>query len=646
MTSSFPAKLDGDIASRLEADDFWTAALGGIDQWSPVLRQQVATLLNAPLPMFLLWGPQRALVYNDAYRAILGEKHPWALGRRFFEVWPQSEERMAPVIAAAFSGEPSLFEDHEVLLQRTGSPTPAWFTFSYSAIPAGDVIGGVLCICIETTSAALERAARQESETALLFLDRFTRITATLTSAEAVMQRATQLIGEQLDVAICAYADMDDNSNDFSIRGDWTAVGSTSIVGRYRLSDFGSLAVDRLSRGLPLVINDNSVEIAQHEAATFQSLGIASTICMPLIRDGRLRALIAVHHRIAHVWTDREQALVREAAERSWAFVERARSERALHESETRLRLATEYSETGLWDVEHGHGALYWDDRVRALFGLEPGRPVSMKDFYSGLHPDDLRATTEAYAAAADPDQRALYDVEYRTIGAKDGATRWVAAKGRGLFDSQGRCVRVAGTAMDITARKQAEETSELLMREVDHRARNSLAVIQSVVRLSDASDREALRSALYGRIEAMSRAQATLANGAWRGGSMVQVVRDELASTLAAQARLTLSGGEIWLSADQIQPVSMILHELATNAVKYGSLSTLGGSLDVRWSGKPDQWRLHWEERGGPAVEPPKRTGFGSRLVARLARQLEATIAFDWAKDGLQVDLQTKKRG
>ncbi|MDG2528124.1 sensor histidine kinase [Caulobacter endophyticus] len=530
------------------------------------------------------------------------------------------------------------------MLSRDGVEQPAWFTFSYSAIAVDEEIPGVLCVCIETTSAALERASRQESQTALLFLDRFTQTTSALASAEGVMARATELVGKQLQVDICAYADMDENQDDFSIRGDWTAPGSKSIVGRYRLADFGRAAVDNLSRGLALVINDNRVEIAPHEAATFQAIGIASTICMPLIRNGRLSALMAVHRKTPHIWSDQELALVREATERSWAFVERARSERALHESETRLRLATEFSEIGLWDVEHGHRALYWDDRVRALFGVAPGRAVSLSDFYNGLHPDDVEATTAAYVAAADPDRRALYDVEYRTVGADDGVVRWVAAKGRGLFDSQGRCVRVAGTATDITARKQAEETSQLLMREVDHRARNSLAVIQSVVRLTDAADQKALRQALHGRIDAMSRAQAALARSNWRGGTMAQLVREELSSTLTPGSRLRLSGEEVALSAEQIQPLSMILHELATNAVKYGALSSNDGAVDVRWSGSLNRWSLHWQEHGGPPIAAPTRKGFGSRLMANLARQLGAQIRFDWRGEGLSVDMVLDK--
>ncbi|MCW2317331.1 PAS domain S-box-containing protein [Rhodoblastus acidophilus] len=134
-------------------------------------------------------------------------------------------------------------------------------------------------------------------------------------------------------------------------------------------------------------------------------------------------------------------------------------SARALAENETRLRLATEHAEIGFWDVDPMNDVLVWPPRVKAMFGVSADAPVTMRaDFYACLHPDDRDRVSAAYAAACDPRRRALYDVEYRTVGKEDGVLRWVAAKGRGVFDAQGRCVRVIGTAIDITARKRVEE--------------------------------------------------------------------------------------------------------------------------------------------------------------------------------------------
>ena len=148
---------------------------------------------------------------------------------------------------------------------------------------------------------------------------------------------------------------------------------------------------------------------------------------------------------------------------------ERVTAEAALRRSEDLLRLATEAAEVGVWEVDNITGKLFWPLPVKTMFG-----PVSMRDFCAGLHPEDREATSAAYAAACDPSRRALYDVEYRTVGSEDGAIRWVAAKGRGVFDQSGKCVHVIGTAIDITDRKRIEEQlrhlNESLQRQIEER--------------------------------------------------------------------------------------------------------------------------------------------------------------------------------
>ncbi|MGY3450327.1 PAS domain-containing protein [Bradyrhizobium sp. USDA 4353] len=162
-------------------------------------------------------------------------------------------------------------------------------------------------------------------------------------------------------------------------------------------------------------------------------------------------------------------------------ITERKRAEEKLRASEERLRLATENAEVGFWDVDEVNQRLHWPAIVKAMFGISADVPVTMQDFYEGLHPDDRRAVSEAYAAAADPARRAVYDVEYRTVGKEDSVIRWVAAKGRGVFDDEGRCLRVLGTVMDISVRKASEAAlaaSEARLRELNQTLERRVAEV------------------------------------------------------------------------------------------------------------------------------------------------------------------------
>ncbi len=159
-------------------------------------------------------------------------------------------------------------------------------------------------------------------------------------------------------------------------------------------------------------------------------------------------------------------------------MAERALAEQRLAFNEVTLQLAVDAAEIGTWDLDLITDVLTWPPRTKAMFGIAPDSPCSMEDFYRGLHPDDVEATSAAFASALDPAQRRTYDVEYRTVGRDDGIVRWVAAKGRGIFDEHGRCVRAIGTAIDVTRRKAIEER----LRESEARLRDLNATLEKRV--------------------------------------------------------------------------------------------------------------------------------------------------------------------
>lgn len=185
----------------------------------------------------------------------------------------------------------------------------------------------------------------------------------------------------------------------------------------------------------------------------------------------------------------------------------------------------------------------------------------------------------------------------------------------------------------DVTERLAGEEVRLLLAREVDHRAKNALALVQALISLTRAPTYEAFVEAVEGRVAALARAHSLLARNQWSGGNMRQIIREEVAAYVG-QGQVLYEGPDVLLAAKAVQPISLLLHELATNAVKYGALSVPEGRLQVSWSVDPTgQMTLEWRELGGPPVSPPKQKGFGSTLISTVtARQLngKVTVTFD----------------
>ncbi len=186
--------------------------------------------------------------------------------------------------------------------------------------------------------------------------------------------------------------------------------------------------------------------------------------------------------------------------------------------------------------------------------------------------------------------------------------------------------------------RIRSEAVRDLLMREVDHRSRNILSVVQSVVQLTCASDPAAYRKVVIGRVHALGRAQGALASRNWEGARLEDVARSEL-EALAAAGQYVLDGPPMMLAAESVQPVSVILHELGTNAIKYGALGQAAGRVVLSWAAEDGaRVRLTWRESLGPPVRPPARTGFGSRMIRDLSRQLGDEADLTWVPDGLVV--------
>lgn len=226
-----------------------------------------------------------------------------------------------------------------------------------------------------------------------------------------------------------------------------------------------------------------------------------------------------------------------------------------------------------------------------------------------------------------------------------DGERIYISAKFP-LRDAEGRIVAVGGISTDITARKRAEDARALLMREVDHRAKNVLAGVQALVTLMQADSVPAFKKALLGRIHAMARAHTLLAANRWSGGDLKHLIGEELAGW---NGRVSTEGPPVSLDTDIVQVLALTLHELAVNAAKYGALSTSGGCVFVTWRFNPQGVSIFWTEQGGPPVTPPKRRGIGTSLMTQgIESQAGGHIDFDWRPEGLRctINLPTAALG
>jgi PAS domain S-box-containing protein len=436
------------MESRIAAFDWSATPLGPIDGWSRSLRAMTDFLIRSPVPIVLLWGEDGTMIYNDAYSEFAGGRHPQLLGSKVREGWPEVADFNDHVMRTGLAGKTLSYQDQQLTLFRSGRPEKVSMNLDYSPVTGDDgEMAGVIAIVVETTQ-------KVHAETRLKFLDELARETVQSDDADDILATTTRMTGEYLGVSICAYADMDEDQDGFSIRGDWSAPGSMSIVGHYRLVDFGKLAVRELGAGRPLIINDIPNEIEPDEAATFQAIGISATICMPLVKDGRLTALMAIHNNVPRAWSDEELALIREVTERAWANVQRVGVEAVLRASEENFRTLARAMPNHVW-TSPPDGKLDWfNEQVYAFSGAETGK-LDGDGWTMLVHPDDLAAAGGRWAEALETGD--TYEAEFRLRRA-DGVWRWHIARAVPIKGEFGQVVRWIGTNTDIQDQKEIAE--------------------------------------------------------------------------------------------------------------------------------------------------------------------------------------------
>ncbi|MEO3472468.1 HWE histidine kinase domain-containing protein [Roseomonas sp. CAU 1739] len=323
----------------------------------------------------------------------------------------------------------------------------------------------------------------------------------------------------------------------------------------------------------------------------------------------------------------------------------------SLREGEERLRLAVEAGQLGTWETELNSGLSTRSPRATEILGFPPDNATTpVDDWGARIHPADRARVLELWGRVV-AGQSTVYRAEYRYLRA-EGVWRWLESSGTVVRrdPATGRPLRLAGTIQDITERHDAEERRDLLTQEVNHRARNTLAIVQAILRLTQAGTPAEFARLVEGRIAALARAQSLLAAERWTGVPLATLIADEIApfGGIAPGAppgggRFRLDGPAFRIRADAVQALGMVFHELATNAAKYGALSVPDGTVSVAWAMDEEDalLRMRWSETGGPPPGFPTRRGVGSRVIeATVTGQLGGRVERRWPEEGLICDI------
>ncbi|GAA0584433.1 PAS domain S-box protein [Craurococcus roseus] len=607
-----PAFIRGtDAISVLMRTRDWSASpLGHPADWPQSLRSVVGLMLGSKFPMFVAWGPDLGLLYNEPYAEILGAKHPAALGRPFRNIWAEIWPDIGPLIETAMAGQATFREDLPLVMNRKGFDEQTWFTFSYSPVrDEGGAVAGMFCACTETTGKVLaERRLTAEGEGLRRLFHQAPGFMCMLRGRDHVFELAN-----------AAFLQL---------------VGHRDLVGM------------TVREAMPDVQGQGFFELLDHAFATGEAfVGRRKPIALQRTPGGPAdeRFVDFVYQPIRDA-EGRVTGIFVEGSD----VTEHVRHEEALSAGNARIAALLDTMGEGFFVLDQE----FWITEINAEGLRLDGRSESeivgrtLWEVWPEANGTQVEA---AYRRAMAERVPVSLEHNHRT----DRHNLWLDLRihpvpGGGL----------AAFYRDVTARREAEARRDLLAREVDHRAKNALAVVQAALRLTRADDVPGYVAAVEGRVGALARAQTLLAYDRWGGADLRELLQAELepflggdgagASDQGAGPRVELAGPPVAVPAGAAQPLAMAMHELATNAVKHGALSAPAGRVSVSWRSGGDSSTdgvllLRWEEAGGPSVRgAPERRGFGSRVIeGTLSRQLRGTVRRAWEAGGLVCDIE-----
>jgi PAS domain S-box-containing protein len=462
------------MSARIRAFDWASTPLGPMRLWPEPLRLALGIVEHSAFPAAIYWGPELRLLYNDAWAPIPAERHPGALGQPAAEVWADIWPVVGPQLEQVMrSGEGFSAFEQMLPMVRNGVRQETYWNYSFTPIRDTDgTVVGIFNQGNEVTSAVV-------NERRLAFQVKLADALRAISDPVEVKTVAAALLGQYLGAARVGFAEVDEASDCVTISSDWTRSPEIpSLAGRLtRLSELPKEAIARLRQGEVLALADvHNLAGGGSEADSSlgEQLGVRAVITVPLVRDGALRVMLFVHETEVREWLRSEAAMARDVAERSRAAVERAESAQRLRDSEDHYRHTVELNPQVTWTAL-ADGQL---NRVSRRWLSWTGTTGLGSSWAEGLHPDDRERTFNVWGrcvATGEP-----YDVEHR-VKMLDGSYRWARSRAFPRHSSDGSICLWYGSTEDVHEQKLAEERQRLLVNELNHRVKNTLATVQAI---------------------------------------------------------------------------------------------------------------------------------------------------------------------
>jgi two-component sensor histidine kinase/PAS domain-containing protein len=656
----------GQVGELIRSWDWSTSPLGHPSTWPPPLCSAVSLMLNSKFPMFIAWGPELGLIYNDAYSAILGAKHPQAMGGRFEDVWREIWPDLVQLVDRALDGKASWLDDLPLTMNRHGFDEETWFTFSYS--PLRDERGevrGLFCACTETTEKVqalrINAAERERLENMFAQAPGFM---AMLSGPQHVFQLAN-----------AAYRHL---IGDRPIMGQSVREALPELEGQ----GFFDLLDQVYRTGEPFAGRQLPLKIRRRQGGPVEQAYV-DFIYQP-VKDstGAVTGIFAEGYDVTEA-REAEEALSRQAR-----TLETLNATGAALASELDLeKIVQHVTDAGVALTGAEFGAFFYntvDENgdslvLYSLTGADRsqfdgfGHPRATEVFkptFDGtaiVRSDDI--TKDPRYGKNDPHfgmpkghlpvrSYLAVPVKSRSGGVIGGLffghqeparftdeheelIRGIASQAAIAFDN----ARLYSEAQqEITQRRKAESQQTLLINELNHRVKNTLAIVQGLAQQSFRPDVpiEAARQAFDARLGALAAAHSLLTRRNWETALLSEIIDDSIRATAGSlHDRLHLAGPEVVLAPRTAVSLAMAVHELSTNAVKYGALSNDAGKIAVVWeivgSDAAPLLQLEWREFDGPPIVAPARKGFGSRMIERgLAAELGGKVTLGFVATGL----------